>query len=538
MDHDDYELGYEGVVDDEEDDYDLDDLFEENQMDVDEENEKLKDQEILNEIKKASENKKRRRSGSGSGRSGSSRGRKGSDTSRASIESWRQDMIDCAENDKIQKEEIKLIWNDVREYLIRIDENFMTKSRDQKFKMILTVIFKYCDDLKKVVSGRYNEIIKEFSKNKHIWVMSLKRPILEGGKALLLGRDRTTQFSEEGLYNLVDRSSVKLENLAKNLENRFKITYDSDGNPTGIEIVENKKDMDNLEKLLKKMNVSEKDTGDDLIDKLNKLEIKESEKQDEDDISSEQLKGLIKLIASSGNYNKKYKILEKMKTTKRPKVSVTNLDNTPGYVKKMMNKEIRILKKQGYQKKVQKKLIQEIKNKYIVSSILPVGDWDPDYDPDVVGVTAEEWVPHLTPTKKKRFEKTKMVFKLIRKGTYVYVLPDQITINSKEYLYVRRFFDFNEYLKAYQLNLIKKYRRDILQNMPYAHLPKESALRKIKKIPKHQLEYVKNKIEKIHTYFKDKISDLKYSECDKQLRIKLKSFTSDKLILDFLKEKL
>ena len=484
-------IGYEGISDlfAESDNNEF--MSDKSDMEIDKEEQELRIKEIL----EGGKGKKRRRSKSGSGRDSDRRTSDSSFENRSSADSWYTDMIECAREHKNETEKAKFLWNSVRGKLIKMDPTFLEKNIQEKRKLILMVIFETCENLKKVIIKNYNVIMNEFDKNKHAWIKNMKSPAESGGKGYMLGRTKKLGPPEESIINITRDciqhfSKNELKEIAKNLENRFKIQYNKQGDSVGIKIIKNSDDMEKLNILFKKVKINKNESPDILIEKLKKLEIEESNKI-VPEITTEQIRGLINLISSTEDYGKKYKIIKKLKEKSR--------------------------KRSKTFKKVERPKDRKIK-KY-TETLFPLGDWDPDFDPDdVIGIETVEWIPHLTPMRKKRYEKTKMVYKIIRKGTRVYVLPEKITIDNKTFLYIRRFFDFNDYLKSLQNNLIRQY-----YDKNYSKLNKKCIVDKIKKI---------------NSYFKYLIKKLGNSSCDTELKIKLKSFISDDYIKTFFKNKI
>jgi hypothetical protein len=155
---------------------------------------------------------------------------------------------------------------------------------------------------------------------------------------------------------------------------------------------------------------------------------------------------------------------------------------------------------------------------------------DPDYDPSVVGVTGEYWNPFVTPqTHKQRYDRTIEVFKSVRVGTRVYILPEVIEIDSKQYMYIRRFFDFYDYLKAYQLmngRLLERSESELKLKMKSNSIDEQKRIKNLQQ----SVWMFGNRIQRIKMYFDYMYESIKCKNgnvCDKELEMKLKIFKEE-----------
>lgn len=399
----------------------------------------------------------------------------------------------------------KLLWNKSRMNILKKigEEKFIKLHEHEKRKLILNFIFIKCGKMKKTLLENYDKIMNKFEKEEHRWVESMKNLIEDGGKAIILGRV-VKYYDKEKLYkfvysfdkekkdfvkNVKTLSEKQITSLAKNLNNRFEILYEN-GKPKSIKIINPKKDSENLSKLLEKLNIDDDNDLENLIGKLKKMDLNKESKLDH-----KQIKGLINLLSEKTRSNDKYKIVRQLRQIKNQKQN----------------------------------------NKVDSTEMVPLGSYDPDVKPNLLGVVVEEWNPFLTPqTKQKRFKRTNEVFRITRKGEKMYLLPDIVEIQGNNYYYIRRFFNFYDYIKQYQLSLIKRIKIE-KKNINYLDSIVSGGSNWRKNLVNNYIE----KVLKIHNYFIYKVKILSSSKvCDIENKTKLINFISDPDVIMFKNSKL
>ena len=351
----------------------------------------------------------------------------------------------------------RLLWKKTRKYVLSKmgEKEFNKLPIEQKRKLILQVLFS-CKQINNVLLQKYSDIISFLNKDKHKWVKSLKQLVEDGGKAILVGRTSNKYNKEDilkftytsGVKNIKPLSNKELENLANHLNDRFIIIYEN-GKPKDIKIVDRKKEEQNLEKLLNNLNIDDDQDIENMINKLKKMDLKETKTK----LDNSQIRGLINLLSDKSEFNNKYNTLKKLRYINKPD------------------------------------------HKKIDSGVnaFPLGTYDPDFNNKLYGVNVEYWNPFLTPqTKKQRFVRTEEIFKITRKGEKIYIFPQIINIKGDDYYYIRRFFDFDDFLKQYQINFIRRFKKE--KHPVY--------LDKISKIHNYFVDK-KEKTEKIKMYIKD-----------------------------------
>lgn len=295
----------------------------------------------------------------------------------------------------------KILWNKLRDKEIIKAGGIQRYNRlppSIKIEKILREVFRNChisDPTKLAMARDLEKRSKKFS-----WIDSLKRPVEEGGKAVLVtlkSSSRRAPPLEQVIHHpeeIYDDSKI-LEKYAKFLGGMFSVKRSPGGEAKGIEYVNLKSEVNNLNSILRKLNVNDPKYELDinlLIRKLRDLSFAESIPFDKT-----QLEALIK--AFSNQYS----------------------DTSEKY---MLLKNLRRVYKSGR------------------------GDTDPDYDPKTVGMIVTKWRPVLTREGKDKSFVSEEVLSTVRTGAYVYVRAEEITLRGKRFLIVKRFDKFSDYLMS------------------------------------------------------------------------------------------
>lgn len=343
-------------------------------------------------------------------------------------EEFDQDAFECALNGRKRLFQIKILWEKARNKVITEigEDKFYKLNREDKFGAILKYMINFCK-FEEIIKKKYNSMMYELTKDRFMWIESMKGPIEHGGRAVLVTTTRRTAPIDRLIHSLPGGKQMdkkELQKIATHLDSYFKIKRDKEGNPTGIDIVNLDKENKSLEEILSKLNLEDDAQIDKLIADLEKMDIAEKTFT----LKKDQVRALIRTLSLTPGLGEKYEIV----------------------------KQLRVMKNQD--KKIKKE---------DPTDLTMLGEYDPDFDPSVVGMKIFMWKPFTTPTGKKRPVDTEEIFKVVKKGTYVYILPEYVTIAGKSYYYIRRFYKFEDYLKSYQLNNVRnlKSEQKIIEKM-------------------------------------------------------------------------
>lgn len=407
----------------------------------------------------------------------------------------------------------KILWGICRDLVIKSigEEEYNKLNNTKRKENIIRKVFNMCS-VSQTIEDNYNKIMNDTNDiSKYSWIEHMKLPIENGGRARIIGTFKKSIPPMENIYNIIVEyngsddpnvpsiyrnrpifqgiaplSKKDANTLYSNLDNHFEIMIDKDGNKT-IKVVDKDEQLIALRNMVSAIDLNNNDDVDNLISKLTRLKTgQEKQKKPYANLSESQINGLLKLC--------------KYKSSEAKKFIEYNAKNTGMGFNKNVDDQIKL----GYM--------------------------DPDYDPSVVGVTGEYWNPFVTPqTHKQRYDRTIEVFKTVRTGTRVYILPEVIEIDSKQYMYIRRFFDFYDYLKAYQLmngRLLERSESELKLKMKSNSIDEQ---RRIKNL-QQSVWMFGNRIQRIKMYFDYMYESIKCKNgnvCDKELEMKLKIFKEE-----------
>lgn len=169
-----------------------------------------------------------------------------------------------------------------------------------------------------------------------------------------------------------------------------------------------------------------------------------------------------------------------------------------------------------------------ITTKFSDNIIFKAGYKDPHFD--FLGDKVEYWRPqqHMI-TGGKVYNVKDEIFKTTKRCKKIYLKIQNVNVKingeDKKFYYFRKFIDFNDFLKVWQINYIRNY---------YQMGTKMNQETNIKKLEYYvdRRHILFNKINDINTYFSNQINDINTTE-----KTKLNKYVNDNLVIKFLKKR-
>jgi hypothetical protein len=415
-------------------------------------------------------------------------------------EKFDKNMFLCSLSERKQLFQIKILWNKMRQKNInRIgQEEYLNLPRKDKYEIILREIINSCN-FSSIILKKYKSMMYDLTKNKFNWIENMKNPIEHGGRAMMVSSIRKSVPLDK-LVNFLPGGrkleNVDLQDIANHFIDYFRIKRDINDNPIGVEVVDINRESKSIDDILSKLNLNDVDDIDNLITNLEKMDVDEKNMT----LKKDQIRALIRTLSLTPGIGEKYNIVKMLRVLKaQNKRNIVREGPKPEH--NNWDKDL----KRGNWKRYN---VQQD-----TADITPIGEMDPDFDHNLIGVSVEMWKPYTTPTGKLRpiiDSKTKCrldteeVLRITKIGTYIFLLPELLVINGKKYYHLRRFYNFEDYLKSYQLNNLRYLEDEIIS---IKNLLKE------KNIDPKLLEMLNEKsIKKAYEYIKKKQNDVNKNE--------------------------
>ena len=369
-------------------------------------------------------------------------------------------MQECAKEWNETREVAWFLWNGAKERL-RISTNDSQLSGEQKGK-ILEKIITGCNDLTELINK--NEILNPWNDNDDPlqWIEQWKKSSSEGGKGVVVDRGKLFQ-GQQGL-DYFKNFLTNPENIEKSINSQVRdVTVDEILPPTTnyieyyedlfvpenriinkkilnvgeVIIAKPKNVMDDLNNAMNQLSVEEEYTVDDLInDVQNKLQFKIND--DDKEKIKKSIDDKEKSIINVGNLIEE---IEKIAT----KAAVDKAGKTPLLEK--ITKNDSLITIYGTKQPEEMQFIEPYK--------------DPHFT--FLGTDIEYWVPKVHfQTGLEVFNEKKEILRKTNKGTTVYLKYQSVKVkNDKgktiDVYYIRKFLDFNDFLKSWQETYVRKY---------------------------------------------------------------------------------
>lgn len=415
-------------------------------------------------------------------------------------EKFDKNMFLCSLSERKQLFQIKILWNKMRQKNInRIgQEEYLNLPRKDKYEIILREIINSCN-FSSIILKKYKSMMYDLTKNKFNWIENMKNPIEHGGRAMMVSSIRKSVPLDK-LVNFLPGGrkleNVDLQDIANHFIDYFRIKRDINDNPIGVEVVDINRESKSIDDILSKLNLNDVDDIDNLITNLEKMDVDEKNMT----LKKDQIRALIRTLSLTPGIGEKYNIVKMLRVLKA--------QNKRNIVRKGPKPE-----HNNWDKDLKRGNWKRYNVQQDTADITPIGEMDPDFDHNLIGVSVEMWKPYTTPTGKLRpiiDSKTKCrldteeVLRITKIGTYIFLLPELLVINGKKYYHLRRFYNFEDYLKSYQLNNLRYLEDEIIS---IKNLLKE------KNIDPKLLEMLNEKsIKKAYEYIKKKQNDVNKNE--------------------------
>jgi hypothetical protein len=428
-------------------------------------------------------------------------------------EKFDKNMFLCSLSKRKQLFQIKILWNKMRQKNInRIgQEEYLNLPRKDKYEIILREIINSCN-FSSIILTKYKSMMYDLTKNKFNWIENMKNPIEHGGRAMMVSSIRKSVPLDK-LVNFLPGGrkleNVDIQDIANHFIDYFRITRDINNNPIGVEVVDINRESKSIDDILSKLNLNDVDDIDNLITNLEKMDVDEKNMT----LKKDQIRALIRTLSLAPGIGEKYNIVKMLRVLKAQNRIRGPVQGINYYY--VSDKQVEGPKPEhnNWNKDLKRGNWKRHNVQQDTADITPIGEMDPDFDHNLIGVSVEMWKPYTTPTGKLRpiidsktncRLDTEEVLRITKIGTYIFLLPELLVINGKKYYHLRRFYNFEDYLKSYQLNNLRYLEDEIIS---IKNLLKE------KNIDPKLLEMLNEKsIKKAYEYIKKKQNDVNKNE--------------------------